>query len=348
MKKRISVILSMVMALSSVILGVIFFSGSARASEMTYSGTITDQTNADILYLNTNGGTVAIKYDSSTEFENAKFLLPGNPLTAKCYTSSDGYWHASKFTGSAATSSVSVDSSTKATVSGTIAKGTSQELIYLVINSGTMQIKMDASTDVSGVKYLTIGKNVSIVCARGSDAYMHALSISDGNGSSSVSYSTSGVVSTSSGTSVSGTVEKGTTASLLYLSTSAGTMQIVLDLGTDASACRSLIPGQNITVNFYRGSDAWNHSSKMINNSSKAASTTSLDASTKATVSGTISGDTTEETLHLNTSGGVMQIRLDSDTNFSRCPVLLVDKSVQVVCERGSDGYYHALQINAN
>lgn len=125
-------------------------------------------------------------------------------------------------------------------------------------------------------------------------------------------------------------------------------MQIVLDLGTDASACRALIPGQSVTVNFYRGSDAWNHSSRMVNNSSKAASEVSLDNSTKATVSGRITSETTEETLCLETDGGTMQIKLDSSTNFSRCPVLLVDKQVQVVCARGSDEYYHAIEINAN
>ena len=123
-------------------------------------------------------------------------------------------------------------------------------------------------------------------------------------------------------------------------------MQFVLDLATDASECRTLIPGQSLTVNFYRGSDAWNHSSKMVNNTAKASSETSL-GSDRTTVTGTVSGDTKEHTLFLNTDGGTMQIRLDAATNFSRCPVLLVDKKVEVVVAHGADEYLHAVTINA-
>ncbi len=347
MKKPLSVVLGTVASAALVLFNVAAFPACTTAAEYTYSGTVTDQTTSDMLYLKTSGGTIQIKLDSSTETENAKFLLPGNSLTAKCYTGSDEYWHASKLTGSSSAGKVNVDSSNKSTVKGTIAKGTSEELLYLVTNAGTMQIKLDTDTDVSGVKYMIIGKSVQVVCARGSDAYMHALSISDVGGSSGSS--TSGLtVSGSSVSGVSGTVEKGTTSSLLCLSTSGGTMQIVLDLGTDASGCRVLIPGQSVTVNFYRGSDAWNHSSKIVNNSSSAASVVSLDGNSRVTVSGKVSGDTTENTLFLSTSGGDMQIRLDSNTNFSRCPVLLLDKSVQVVAERGSDEYYHAVEVIAN
>ncbi len=347
MKKRLSIILSAVMVLTSMLVGLVLFPASSDAAEVTYSGTITDQTTQDKVYLNTSGGTVQIKIDSNTEFEKAKFLLPGNTMTANCYIGSDEYWHASKITGnSTSAGKITIDTNNKVSVKGTIAKGTTEELLYLVVSNGTMQIKLDSDTDVDNVHFLIVGKTVTVTCARGSDAYMHALSISE-NGSSSSSYSSSGSGSTS-GTSVSGTVDKGTTSSILFLNTSEGTMQIILDLGTDASACRALIPGQILTVNFYRGEDAWNHASKIVNNSSSAASEVSLDANTKATVTGTISSSTTENTLYLETSGGTMQIKLDAATNFSRCPVLLVDKKVQVVVERGSDEYNHAVQIIAN
>ena len=49
-----------------------------EASEITYSGTISEQTTAECLFLSTSGGTVQIKIDSGTELSNAKFLLPGN------------------------------------------------------------------------------------------------------------------------------------------------------------------------------------------------------------------------------------------------------------------------------
>ncbi len=346
MKKRICV-----MALATVIL---FFASLAvldvpttvEAAEMTYSGTVSEKTTAEILYLSTSGGTVQIKLDGNTEFSNAKFLLPGNSITANCYIGSDEYWHATKLTGNSSAGRVSVDQSTKATVKGRVAKGTSEELLYLVVDNGTMQIKLDGDTDLDGCRFLIVGKTVSVSCARGSDAYMHALSISDTGSSSSTSSSAGSSVGTASGNSVTGTVEKGTTSSILYLETAGGTMQFVLDLATDASECRTLIPGQSVTVTFYRGSDAWNHSSKMVNNTAKASAETSLGGD-KVTVTGKVTGETKENTLFLDTDGGTMQIRLDASTNFSRCPVLLIDKKVEVTCAHGSDEYLHAVSIIA-
>ncbi|WP_022768512.1 MULTISPECIES: hypothetical protein [unclassified Butyrivibrio] len=346
MKKINAIYLSVILLLSCVVLGLGRFPARAVASETTYSGTVSDKTTADKLYLSTSGGTVEIKLDGNTEIVNARFLLPGNSVTANCYTGSDGYWHASKITGNSSVGKVAIDNSTKATVKGTIAKGTTEEMLYLVVDNGTMQIKIDESTDVSGVKFLIIGKTIQVVVARGSDAYMHALSISDVAGASTSSGSSTGVAASGSG--ISGTVEKGTTTSLLYLNTSGGTMQIVLDLATDVSASRVLLPGQKVTVNFYRGSDAWNHASRIVNNSATAAPEVSLDSGARVTISGRVTGDTTENTLFLSTSGGVMQIKLDAATNFSRCPVLLLDKNVQVTCDRGSDEYYHAVSIIAN
>jgi hypothetical protein len=345
MKKINAIYLSVILLLSCVVLGLVRFPARTAAAEITYSGTVSDKTTADKLYLSTSGGTVEIKLDGSTEIVNARFLLPGNSVTANCYTGTDEYWHASKITGNSSVGKVAIDNSTKATVKGTIAKGTTEEMLYLVVDNGTMQIKIDESTDVSAVKFLIIGKTIQVVVARGSDAYMHALSISDVAGASSSSGSSTGVAASGSG--ISGTVEKGTTTSLLYLNTSGGTMQIVLDLATDVSASRVLLPGQKVTVNFYRGSDAWNHASRIVNNTATAAPEVSLDSGARITVSGRVTGDTKEDTLFLNTSGGVMQIKLDAATNFSRCPVLLHDKKVQVVCQHGSDEYLHAVQIIA-
>ena len=346
MKKRAFSVFTAVIMLFSMFAGVILFPVRIVAAESTFSGTVSDKTNAEMLYLNTSGGTMEIKIDSNVAVSGTKVILPGNSVVATCYVGSDEYWHVSKLSGSTQVGKPAIDQSTKATVKGRIAKGTSEELLYLVVDNGTMQIKMDADTDLSGTTMLIIGKQIQVVCARGSDAYMHALSISDvATASSSVSSASSTSSGGSSANYVSGTVEKGTTASMLYLGTSGGTMEFVLDLATDASGCRVLIPGQSISVNFYRGSDAWNHTSKIVNNSSKAAAEVSLDASSKTTVTGTVDGATTENTLFLNTSGGTMQIRLDASTNFSRCPVILQDKSISVTIERGSDEYYHAVAI---
>ncbi len=348
MKKSMSAFMSVVLTFMLVAACAFTVPTTSEAAETTFSGTVSDQTTSDVLYLSTSGGTMEIKIDSSTSLSGSKLILPGCTVSASCTRGSDEYWHATTITGTAQVGNVTVDSSNSSTVKGTIAKGTSEDLLYLVVDTGTMQIKMDDSTDLSGVTMLIIGKTVKVVCARGSDAYMHALSISDVESSTSSTSTSTSSSSTSSGTSVKGTVEKGTTSSVLYLETSAGTMEFVLDLATDASACRTLIPGNSITVTFYRGTDAWNHTSKLVNNSSSASDEVSLDESTKTTVTGDVESKTTEDTLYLDTNGGTMQIKLDDATNFSKCPVIIQDKSIQVVIERGSDEYYHAVSIEAD
>jgi len=350
MKKSLSATIGVLLTMVLVAIMGLSVPTVSKAAETTFSGTVSDKTTSEILYLTTSGGTMEIKLDSNTTISGTKLVLPGNTVSCSCYRGSDEYWHVSSISGSSQVGKVTLDASTKATVTGSIAKGTSEDLLYLVVDNGTMQIKMDDDTDLDDVTMLIIGKKVKVVVERGSDAYMHAISIADYGSSSSTSTSTSTTTtsSSSSGNTVSGTVEKGTTSSILYLSTSSGTMEFVLDLGTDASACRVLMPGQKITVSFYRGSDAWNHTSKLVNNSDTASSTATLDSSTQATITGTVDDDTDEGTLHLDTNDGVMEIRLDSNTNFSKCPVLLLNKSVTVVAQRGSDAYYHAVTITSN
>ncbi|SFQ16576.1 hypothetical protein SAMN04487928_12149 [Butyrivibrio proteoclasticus] len=348
MKKSLSATIGILLTVLLVTIMGLSAPSVSRAAETTFSGTVSDKTTSEILYLSTSGGTMEIKIDSNTSISGTKLVLPGNTINCSCYRGSDEYWHVSSISGSSQVGKVTLDASTKTTVTGRIVKGTSEELLYLVIDNGTMQIKMDDDTNLDEVTMLIIGKKVKVVVERGSDAYMHAISISDAEKTSSSSVTTNNSSSSSSGTSVSGTVEKGTTSSVLYLSTSAGTMEFVLDLGTDASACRVLLPGQKISVGYYRGTDAWNHTSKLVNNSDSASATASLDPSTQATVTGTVDEDTDEGTLYLDTNDGMMEIRLDSNTNFSKCPVLLLDKSVTVVAQRGSDAYYHAVTITSN
>ncbi|MBQ3797303.1 MAG: hypothetical protein II842_13705 [Butyrivibrio sp.] len=345
MRKKLSCLMSVLLMVISVLACASVVPAMTLAAEMTVSGTVTDSTTQDVLYLNTSGGTMQIKLDSNTDTSGAKFLLPGNTLTCSIYTGNDEYWHASKITGSSSSGKVTVDSSNKATVKGTIAKGTSEELLYLVVQNGTMQIKLDSDTDISGCKYLIIGRTVNVVCARGSDAYMHALTITDASNYSGTVSTSSGTVST---TGVTGTIDKGTTTSLLRLSTSAGTMEFVLDLASDISQCRALVPGQSATVSFYRGDDAWNHVSKIVNNSSSVSDVANLDQGSKATVSGTIANNTNESMVYLDTNGGTMQIRIDSSTGFTKCPVLLVGKNAKIVCMRGSDEYFHAVSVEAD
>lgn len=322
----------------------------SEAAESTFSGTVSEKTTSDILFLVTNGGTMEIKIDATTDLTGAKFLLPGNKVTCVCSVGSDEYWHASRISGSSSVGSAAVDTSKTYTVTGTVGKGSNEGLLYLKMSDGTMELKLDTTTDVSGVKAFVLGKSLRVVCARGTDAFMHAISITDNNATSTAVTTTGAsdgsapVTAISSQYSVTGTVDKATTASTLYLSTKDGMYEMKIDSGLNNSACHALIPGQSVTAGFYRGSDEWLHTNVLVNNSSKLSSTTTLDAS-QLTVSGSIGGSTTESTLYLVTSGGTMQIRMDATTNFSACPILIKGKNVQVVCQRGADEYYHAVSI---
>ncbi len=349
MKNKISRVISLLLASLMITISAIAIPIQSEAAEMTFSGTVADKTTSDLLYLSTSGGVMEIKIDSSTDLSAGKFLLPGYKVSCVCSVGSDEYWHALKITGSSTVGSVAVDTSKQYTVTGTLAKGTNEEVLFLKMNDGTMELKLDPTTDTSGVKAFTMGKNLKVVCSRGADAYMHALSISDqGSSSGAVVTSTgsSGVTATSQTYNTTGTVDKKTTATELYLNASEGQYQIKLDSGMNNSACHVLMPGQSVTVSFFRGNDEWLHASALVNNTSRQASTTTLDPN-QLTVSGTIDKATSESTLYLATSGGTMQIRMDGSTNYAGCPFLLKDKSVQVVCQRGADEYYHAVSITS-
>ncbi len=368
----------------------------ADAAETSFTGTISDQTNPAILYLDTNGGTVQIKLDTTTDTSGAKFLVPGKTITASCFMGGDSYWHAKTITGKSSVGAIDPDAK-QSTVVGVVAKNTSESMLFLKLTEGTMELKLDSTTDVSDLKSIIIGKTVKCVVARGSDAYMHAISISDTTESANLTQTaktdaastgtaqTTGALPTELNpqnatqaqnalaafvqsqqggtqqasaqtqeapaqaaapqtTDVTGTVDKQTTSSVLFLNTSGGVMQIKIDSGATDS-CHALITGQTVTASYYRGDDEYNHARSLTNNSSKKSQTAELNPS-ELTVSGKVTSKTNEGTLFLDTSGGTMQIKLDSDTDFSGCQVLTQGKTVEVTCKCGSDEYFHAVAIN--
>lgn len=340
MKKSLSAFLSVTLAMLMGLAGAFLIPVDANAAtEITFEGKASDRTTGDILYLQTSGGTVEIKIDSDTDTSEAKFIFKGDKITADCYRGSDEYWHASKIKGASKSENSEVDKGKSSTVRGKIAKGTNSSMIYLKTNSGTMEIKVDDSTDLSKVKYLVIDKKVEIVCARGSDAYMHAISVADSEGSGSMSSINA------KGTEISGKVVRGTTTSKLILKTSDGTKEYILDVATDATECRVLIPDEHITAFYYKGNDSKEHISKIINDDDSCAAKVETDPNTNAVVSGRVTSETTEEILFLELSNGIMELKLDPSTNFSRCPVIVHDTKLKVECERGNDGYYHAKSI---
>lgn len=326
----------------------------AQAAEViaTVQGTVKSGTTSDLLKLSTNEGTMEIKLDSGTDASDCKILLPGKVINVSVARGSDEYLHAVKITSSGQAVAVTVDSSSSVTVTGTISEKSKDDLLYVNTQQGEMQIKMDSTTNLNGCSVIVANKTYSIACVRGSDAYMHAVSISDsasgtGSGSSSsasaLTPAPASIINAAT-TTVTGTVGENTRESLLYLSTNGGEMQVVIDANTDSRSGMVLTPGRKLTVSVYRGSDAYMHAAVIV--AEKAGtSTATMDTAQTSTVSGTVGSKSNENTLYLNTNQGEMELKLDAIRSVTGCKVFVKDKKVSITCTRGSDAYMHALDI---
>jgi hypothetical protein len=338
----------------------------AAASVMaTVQGTVMSGTTAELLKLSTKEGDMEIKLDSGTDTSACKILLPDYKISVSVSHGSDGYLHAVKITTEAQTPAVTLDFSTSANVTGTIGDKTTSEILYFNTQQGEMEIKLDATTNMSGCSVLVVDKSYSITCVRGSDAYMHAVSISDAGmaaGTSSPSSPASpvtpsttvpvssgltpaptGTVTAATGT-VSGTVAENTKENLLYLSTKDGEMQFAIDSSTDARSGVVLTPGNKLTVSFYHGSDAYLHAVSL-SGQKDAPSMAQMDTSDVATVTGTVGDESSESVLYLDTPQGEMQLKLDAVNSISNCKVFVAGKKLSLTCTRGSDAYMHAIDI---
>ena len=322
---------------------------TALADEnITVDGTVTDKTSDTILYLSTSGGTMAIKIDGSTDLTGCKLLYPDKKVKVTCARQNDGYLHASRIAAIQQSSGGSASNVPGAvSVSGTIKTGTSDSILFLDTSGGTMQLKIDSSTNMDSCRALTVGKKITVSTVRGSDAYMHALVITDSQNSSSGSSSSGSSSSAStqiSGISVQGTVASGTTGDMLLLNTSGGQMKLKIDGSTDLSACKVLIPGRTVTSGWVRGDDAYLHSTKIVG-ASTSYNNANVNTGSAVSVSGKVSGNTTENMLYLDTSGGKMAIKIDNSTAMG-CRVLYENQSVTVSVARGDDAYMHAVRID--
>ena len=306
-------------------------------------------TTADLLLLSTREGNMEIKLDSSTDTSGCKFLLPGNQISVTVTHGSDEYLHATKLSGSTTVTSVTVDTSNISNVSGSVSEQTKDGLLVLKTAQGEMEIKLDTSTDMSGCRVLVAGKTYSVAVARGSDAYMHAVSISDSASTSSSAAAAAGLTPAPSGTvtaqltTVTGTVGDKTKDTLLYLVTSDGTMELVIDSYTDSRNGMVLTPGRPLTVTCYRGNDAYMHAAS-ISTTKTYGGLVTIDTNT-STVTGTIGSKSTENMLYLTTQQGDMELKLDAVRSVTNCKVLVEGSKVSIVCARGNDAYMHALEI---
>ncbi len=322
----------------------------------TVSGTVKSGTTSDLLLLATSDGEMQIKIDSSTDTSECKMLLPNSKISVSVAHGNDGYLHAVKISGTTQTPGVSLDFSTSATVTGTIEEKSNGDILYFRISTGVMEIKLDSTTDISGCKILVADRNYSITCVRGSDAYMHAVSISDSavgastssSGAFDSSYTPAPAAEITSDTTwVTGTVNEKTKEDLIYFSMGGDVMQIKVDANTDSRNGMVVTPGAKLTIAVYRGSDAYMHAAKIIASKTSYGSA-QLDSSTTATVTGTVGSKSDENMLYLVMNGGTMELKLDTLNSVTGCKILVTGKKVSVTCARGSDAYMHATAISGN
>lgn len=325
----------------------------AQAAQViaTVEGTIGAKTTSSLLYLSTAQGDMEIRLDADTDTSACRVLLAGKKITVDVTGGTDGYLHAAKLSSNGQVSNVSIDPSATAVVTGTLDKKTTESVLYVKTAQGDMEIKFDSSTDMSDCKVLVAGQTYTITCARGSDAYMHALKISGGAvGSTAAAVSWLSPAPADPGSaiaptmSVAGKVKSSTTDSKLYLSTNEGEMQFIIENNTDARQGMVLTPNNQVAVAFYHGSDGYLHAT-MIVGVKTSISTATVDTSNTVTVTGTVGSKSNEEILYLDTAQGEMQLKLDAVKSTSGFKVLLSGTKLNVTVAGGSDSYMHAIEI---
>lgn len=315
------------------------------AEDTTVHGKVISGTTADMLLLMTDAGRMEIKMDSSTDTSGARILLPGTELSVRITYGSDAYWHALRLSTDGQVGGVTVDSSKVSNVTGTINAKTTGDVLYVDTQQGEMQIKYDSSTNIQ-CSVLVENKKYTISCARGSDAYMHAISITEAAGQTSTSQ-TAAVSAASGGTatnSFSGTITKNTTESILFLSTGSGVMEFKIDSDANTSSGMINVAGNYMTVGGYRGNDGYWHAVSLTG--VKEGCSANINTGSTINVSGTVSSKSTEKVLYLDTNGGMMELKLDAVRSINNFKVLTVGKKVNVTCGYGSDEYWHALDLS--
>ena len=248
------------------------------------------------------------------------------------------------------------------TVQGTVETGTNLNLLKLKTNEGEMLIKLDADTDMSNCKNMLPGRKLKVDVVHGNDGYMHSTKIQD-----------TASTGTSAGKTVTGTIVDIQTSSsdVIYFKTSTGNLAIKVNTSTDLSNCKVLIAGNTYTIT-YSGTGYYkdameikdgngNSSSTSSNTSAATNNGTDINANTvadtlevanvngaTATVTGYVTANTTKSILYLNTSGGVMQFKIDDDAVVTDALVQVPGAHYKVYYAYGSDAYLHAKVIKGD
>lgn len=150
---------------------------NATGETRTVTGTVKESTNEYMLNLGSSEGDFTFKIGDNTNTSKGMILTPDNKLMVTYYRGTDNNLYASVITGVKDSSTVTLDTSSPATVTGTVKRKSTENILALDTSAGEMELKLDKVESLSGCKVLVAGKKVSVTCVRGDDAYMHALTI---------------------------------------------------------------------------------------------------------------------------------------------------------------------------
>ncbi|MBR4528965.1 MAG: hypothetical protein IKO80_01675 [Lachnospiraceae bacterium] len=336
---------------------IVAVTATAKADNIGVTGVVGDESTADMLHLITDGGTMLIRIDQTTDMSGCPAMTPGTELGAQVYRGADEYMHAAKLTSADAVrlAQVVVDTANLSDVQGTILGDTTSDMLHLSTSGGAMLLKIDPTSDMTYCRVLTPGKLVSAAVAYGSDAYMHAVVVWEGTGPRPATAATAVTTAAAAPAAtavantvpsrnadlptVSGTVDKTSDLKTLTI----GTVKYLIDPDTDFNSCKAYIEGRNVTVSYYTGLDGQLHAAKVTDTS--PASNATVGTAAIATVTGKITDKSKDNVLYFETPTGVMQIKLDAATNTEKTGVLYVGKSVKISVASGSDDFLHALTI---
>ncbi|MCR5209013.1 MAG: hypothetical protein K6C99_02235 [Lachnospiraceae bacterium] len=303
------------------------------------AGTVNAKSTETLLYLDTTGGQMQIKFDDKTDFTKCPVLVSGSAVTVDVYNGGDGYLHAASV--SLSKSIATVDRNKTTTVTGKIADGTTDSVLKLSTTGGMMTLKIDDTSDFSKCRILKKDKEITVFLGYGSDAYWHVLTASSAE---------TGVqtVTTINGVNmpvVTGTVTGDSNAEYLNINTTAGAMILKLDSQTDISECGYTYKGQTVYATIYLGTDSYLHVAKLVNGSGTKDNTAYTLGGQVLTVQGKATSDTTPYMIQLSTPQGIMKIKMDGSTKMTNNKVITENVYLTIDVQGGSDGYLHALKV---
>jgi hypothetical protein len=318
------------------------------------SGVVDDATTTDLLVLKTKDGTMKITLDASTDMSDGKVLIPGGTYKVDIYRGDGDYNHAAKIidtSDNTVGTNAGVNTAKTFSYTGTVVSGTKQNKLLLKTSDGsTLTIKIDSGTDTSACHVLKVGQKVTATVAYASDAYLHAVRLTDNTKKAVTvkegSMGDAGMLTGQSTVTVQGTVMADSTDDVMLLSVNGQTMQLRLDSGSKGTNLSAIVPGFSYSVSLYLGTDGYNHVATITNLAGNDAGTGSnVNKNTKTSVTGTITEARCGYVKLKDSQGSVWTIRLDTTTDTSACRILRTGRKIKASCALGTDGYWHATAL---